>query len=255
MDNRNIIKVAVIDMNNGSPNQGIRGITQLLSAYQQDQGLELKTDLFDLRAHNDIPGTDYDIYISSGGPGSPFEGKDQQWENSFFLLLDQIETYNTSHEDKKSVFLICFSFQLACRKFNLGTVTPRNSTSFGIFPITLTAQGETDPIYEGLPNPFFAVDSRDWQVIDAEDENFNLRGAEILAIEKERRNVDLERCMMSIRFTKEIVGTQFHPEADPAGMNPYNLTAPERILQTRAHILPNFLNEARQFLKNTSHDQ
>ena len=45
--------------------------------------------------------------------------------------------------------------------------------------------------------------------------------AEVSAMEKYRPHIDCERCIMSIRFSKEVMGTQFHPEADPAGMKLY----------------------------------
>jgi GMP synthase-like glutamine amidotransferase len=275
MKDKQEIKVAVIDMNKGRPNQGLRGITDILSRYAAVRALDLSPDVFDLRAKNELPGLDYDIYISSGGPGSPYDGEDQPWENSFFKLLDDIEDHNRQHDRKKYVFLICHSFQLACRKYNLGIVTMRSSTAFGIFPMSLTEEGEKDVIYDGLPNPFYAVDSRDWQVIDAEDKNFLLSGAEVLAIEKERPYVDLERCIMSIRFSKEMVGTQFHPEADPLGMQLYllddekkeaiiaahgeekytdmlhDLENKHKIMLTQHLVLPNFLNEAIQALNCT----
>lgn len=266
----NEIKVAVIDMNNGTPNQGMRGILDILSKYRKDYAIDLSYDIYDLRAKDEIPGISYDVYISSGGPGSPLESENEPWENSFFNLLDDLEFYNSKHDLKKYVFLICHSFQLACRKYKLGTVTKRKSNAFGIFPVTLTEDGTADPIYAGLSNPFYAVDSRDWQVIDPDDEIANESRAEILAIEKERKHIDLERCVMSVRFSKEFAGTQFHPEADPIGMKLYllqdekkeaiiaahgeekyndmlqSLEDPNKIMLTQSLILPNFLTQAIQ---------
>ncbi|RQO67668.1 GMP synthase [Pedobacter sp. KBW06] len=266
---RNKIRVAVIDMNNGVTNQGMRGIQEVLLRYQKEMSVELSYDVFDLRQKGEIPGIGYDIYISSGGPGSPFDGEGQQWENDFFALLDNIEAFNTTNEhQKKHAFLICHSFQMACRKFGVGKVIRRRSTAFGIFPIYLTEEGEDEMVFNGLPNPFYTVDSRDWQVINPEDVFFSNTTAQVLALEKERPHVDLERCVMAVRFTKEIIGTQFHPEADPVGMKQYLLQEdkkkaiienhgeekyldmldsvddPNRITLTRSVILPNFLNEA-----------
>ena len=268
MDKRDL-KVAVIDMNNGAPNQGMRGIQEILSRFRKDNNINLSFDIFDLRQKGAIPGIEYDAYISSGGPGSPIESKGEKWENDFFNLLDQIEAFNASNEEeKKYAFLICHSFQLACRKFGLGNVTERRSNAFGIFPITLTEDGEQDEIFSGITNPFFSVDSRDWQVIEPDFAAFEAKGAKLLAIEKERKHVDLERCMMSIRFSDEILGTQFHPEADPVGMKMYllqdekqkaivdlhgeqkyldmlnSLDDPARIVLTQSIILPNFLKKA-----------
>ncbi|KQS41257.1 type 1 glutamine amidotransferase [Pedobacter sp. Leaf194] len=268
MDKRDL-KVAVIDMNNGAPNQGMRGIQEILSRFRHENNINLTFDIFDLRQKGEIPGIDYDTYISSGGPGSPLESKGEKWENDFFNLLDEIEAFNASSEEqKKYAFLICHSFQLACRKFGLGNVTERRSNAFGIFPITLTEDGEQDEIFDGITNPFFSVDSRDWQVIEPDFAAFEAKKAKLLAIEKERKHVDLERCMMSIRFSDEIIGTQFHPEADPVGMKMYllqeeikqaiiglhgeqkyldmlnSLDDPARIVLTQRVILPNFLNKA-----------
>ena len=268
MDKRDL-RVAVIDMNNGAPNQGMRGIQEILSRFKNENNINLSFDIFDLRQKGEIPGIEYDAYISSGGPGSPIESEGEKWENDFFNLLDQIEAFNTTNSDqKKYAFLICHSFQLACRKYALGNVTERRSNAFGIFPITLTEDGEKDEIFEGITNPFFSVDSRDWQVIEPDFAAFEAKGAKLLAIEKERKHVNLERCMMSIRFSDQIIGTQFHPEADPVGMKMYllqdekkkaivelhgeqkyldmlnSLDDPARIVLTQRVILPNFLNKA-----------
>ena len=256
-------------MNNGAPNQGMRGIQEILSRFRNENNIDLTFDIFDLRQKGEIPGMGYDAYISSGGPGSPVESKGEKWENDFFNLLDQIEAFNQNNEEKKKyAFLICHSFQLACRKYQLGNVTERRSNAFGIFPITLTGDGEQDEIFEGITNPFYSVDSRDWQVIEPDFAAFEKKGAKLLAIEKERKHVDLERCMMSIRFSDEIIGTQFHPEADPVGMKMYllqderkkaivdmhgeqkyldmlnSLDDPARIVLTQSVILPNFLQKA-----------
>lgn len=264
----NKIRVAVIDMNKGIANQGMRGIQEILLRYQEDTGIALSFDIFDLRLKGDCPGLDYDMYISSGGPGSPYDGEGQQWEQDFFDLLDGIVAHNKSYELKKHVFLICHSFQLGCRKFNVGNVIRRRSTAFGIFPVTQTAEGIVDGIFNGLANPFYTVDSRDWQVVNPQDVFFSSPTAKVLALEKERPHVDLERCVMAVRFTPEIVGTQFHPEADPAGMKMYllqddkkkvivdnhgeqkyedmlrSLDDPAKLAHTQRMILPNFLNEA-----------
>lgn len=268
MSEQKNIKVAVIDMNNGFPNQGMRGIQELLQTYRENSAQNLTFDLFDLRQKGEIPDLSYDIFISSGGPGSPFDGEGEKWEHDFFFLLDEIEGFNNTNEHKKHVFLICHSFQLACRKYGLGTVKQRKSNAFGIFPISLTANGEEETVFNGLPDPFYSVDSRHWQVIQPDETDFEIKGAKILAIEKERPHVALERCLMAIRFSDQIIGTQFHPEADPIGMKMYlsleekktaiiknhgedkyfdmldSLDDPNRITLTQSVILPNFLTEA-----------
>lgn len=266
---KNSLNVAIIDMYDGIANQGMRGIKEILRRFEVENNIPVNFEIFDLRGKGEIPNLDFNVYISTGGPGDPSEGLGAQWENDFFDLLDSIDLYNKSQpEQKKYAFLICHSFQLACRKYGLGTVTRRKSNAFGIFPITLTPEGEQDEVFAGITNPFYSVDSRDWQVIEPDLEDFERKGATILAIEKERKHVDLERCIMSIRYTNEIIGTQFHPEADPAGMKIHLLTDekktsiiethgeakyldmlnsldnPDRIRLTQSVILPNFLHNA-----------
>ncbi|WP_457286914.1 type 1 glutamine amidotransferase [Pedobacter sp. UYP24] len=261
-------------MNNGSPNQGMRGIKEILLRYRETSGLDIIYDIFDLRQKGEIPDLRYDIYISSGGPGSPYDGEGMKWEFDFFNLLDSIESFNNSSSSvKKHVFLICHSYQMACRKFNVGKVIRRRSTAFGIFPVFLTEAGTEECIFDGLSNPLFTVDSRDWQVVNPEDVSFSNPYASVLAIEKERPHVDLERCVMAVRFTNEIVGTQFHPEADPLGMKMYliqedkknsiianhgiakykdmlaGVDDPNKLQLTQSVILPNFITQAIDTLK------
>jgi GMP synthase-like glutamine amidotransferase len=267
------VKVAVIDMNNGVANQGMRCIQEILLRYKNENELDLSFDVFDIRQYGEIPDLSYDIYISSGGPGSPYDGEGQQWEADFFSLLTSIEQFNLQSDSaKKFVFLICHSYQLGCRKFNVGEVIQRRSTAFGIFPVFLTEAGVDDVIFDGMADPFFTVDSRDWQVVSVTEPIEN-QYANVLALEKDRPHVDLARCIMSVRFTKEIVGTQFHPEADPVGMKMYllrddkkaaiianhglekyldmlsSLDDPEKLERTQTTILPNFINEALNALK------
>lgn len=269
MEKNIAIKVAIIDMNNGMPNQGIKGIGNVLDRYRADNDIDLSYSTYDVRHKNELPDLGHDIYISSGGPGSPFDGKDEPWEEGFFNMLDAIKDFNEHTQGrKKYMFLICHSFQMACRKYELGKISRRKSTAFGIYPISLTINGSSDPVFEGLPNPFYAVDSRDWQVLQGGINSFETHEAEVSALEKYRPNVDRERCIMSIRFSKEIVGTQFHPEANAEGMRLYlldakkknaiihllgeekyddmlkNLDDPNGITLTQSLILPNFLNEA-----------
>lgn len=263
------IKVAIIDLYNGHPNQGMRCFQDILDKYRLQNQLELSYQVFDLRGNNEIPGIDFDIYISSGGPGSPLDSEDSVWENLYFDLINQIQQHNDSdHPQKKYVLFVCHSFQLMCRHYGLGTVNQRHSTSFGILPIHQTTVGQEDLVFAGLPEPFYSVDSRDWQVIQPDNERFAEIGATLLAIEKERPKVEYERCMMAIRFNEYFFGTQFHPEADPAGMRLRLLEPikkeqtiaehgeqkyyemlersddPDKLLLTQNTLIPNFLNQA-----------
>ena len=261
------LRVAILDMYEGFANQGMRCLREILNQFGENNNVDLDWDEFDVRLEKKVPGMDYDIYISSGGPGSPLESEGSDWEKVYFNWLDQVERYNRNpaHVQKKKVFFICHSFQLICRHYKVGHVAKRKSTAFGIFPIHLMQAGKDEPTFSGLRDPFYSVDSRDYQVIEPNHNRLEQLGARILAIEKERPHVPLERAIMAIRFNEDMIGTQFHPEADAIGMslhlqteekkmtvvNNYgldkwqsmidHLNDPEKINWTYSHILPNFL--------------
>lgn len=208
------LKLAIMDMNEGRPNQGMRCIRDIAHLYQG----EFDITEFDVRSKNEVPDTSFDVYISSGGPGNPLEGNGI-WDKKWYALIDDLWKYNQMNRfSKKYVFFICHSFQMACHHFDLGTLTPRKSTSFGIMPVHKTKHGQIDPIFRNLPDPFYAVDSRDWQLVQPDLSVFAKHGAKILALEKIRNHVEYERAIMAVRFSDEFIGTQFHPEADPIGM-------------------------------------
>jgi GMP synthase-like glutamine amidotransferase len=188
----------------------------------------------------------------------------------YFNWLHQIEKWNNNeaHIQKKYVFFICHSFQLACRHYQVGNLCKRKSTAFGVFPIHLLKDGKNELVFKDMKDPFYAVDSRDYQVIEPNHNRLHAIGATILAIEKERPHIILERAIMAVRFNEYLMGTQFHPEADAIGMSLHlqteekrktvienyglekwesmieHLNDPDKIMYTYSHILPTFLSTA-----------
>lgn len=264
------VRVAILDLYEGQANQGMRCIRDILLQWEAANQIELICQEFDVRVKNEVPDTSFDIYISSGGPGSPLETVNTEWEKQYFTWLGQIEDWNRQADDsaKKHVFFICHSFQLACRHYGIGNVCKRRSTAFGVFPIHMLEDGKQEKVFEGLRDPFYSVDSRDYQVIEPNHARLREMGGKILAIEKDRPHVPYERAIMSVRFNDHFLGTQFHPEADATGMHMYllredkkqtvienhgeekwksmveQLQDPEKIMWTYQHVLPNFLNMA-----------
>lgn len=265
----NKVRVAILDLYEGQDNQGMRCIREILNSYADEHQVDLEWDEFEVRLGKKVPDLSYDLYISSGGPGSPLESEGSEWEAAYFSWLNSIENHNRQHSNtrKKYVFFICHSFQLACRHYKVGTVAPRKSTAFGVFPVHMLPGAQSETVFDNLRDPFYAVDSRDFQVIQPDHALIRRMGAKILAIEKERPHVPLERAMMAIRFNEYMIGTQFHPEADAIGMSMYlqrddkkqtvianhglakwksmieHLNDPDKILKTYGSVLPNFLSE------------
>lgn len=262
------LRAAVIDLYNNEKNEGMRCIKELLTeAGERFPQSGLQFEIFESRYKGDVPGSDYDIYISSGGPGSPFDDEGKEWEKKYFALLDAIWNNNQTKERKKYIFFICHSFQMMARHFHFAEVTKRHKKSFGVHQFLQTEEGAETPIFRGLLNPFYAADFRQFQVVNPNDEYMKEFGAVVLS--KEMQNGDgHEPALMAVKLSEEIQGTQFHPEADPDSMI-YHLRQPERkeyvvseygeemyfrmiadledpqkIKLTRKTVIPNFLNNA-----------
>ncbi len=266
--NKNTIRIAILDLYDGVENQGMRCIRELINQWSDENKIDVEFEEFEVRQKIEIPDLSFDAYISTGGPGSPIESEGSEWEKTYFSWLKNVEDYNQNDDYfiKKKVFFICHSFQLACRQYKIGNVCKRKSTSFGIFPIHGVGFPTEETVLEGLQNPFYAVDSRDYQVIEPNYDVIQEMGATILAIEKNRPHVPFERAIMAVRFNEHFIGTQFHPEADAIGMSMYlqrddkketiiknhgeakwesmveQLQDPDKIIFTYNHIIPNFLN-------------
>ena len=265
-----MLRIAILDLYEGQANQGMRCIRQIISEWSEFHGVEAEWKEFEVRLKNEVPDLSYDVYISSGGPGSPLESEGSEWEKAYFSWLQQVEEWNANPANniKKHVFFICHSFQLICRHYAIGNISKRKKTSFGVYPVHVTWEGQGDVTFQGLPDPFYVVDSRDFQVTSPDFEKLNMHGGKILCIEKYRPHVPFEQAIMGVRFNDYMVGTQFHPEADAIGMSMYlqredkkatvienygeekwrsmvdQLNDPDKIMWTYAHILPNFLSKA-----------
>ncbi len=262
------IRIALLDMNNNHPNQGFKNIVDLVKAFRAVSTEQITIDIYDVRYRCEVPEVaQYDIFISSGGPGNPHpEGF--IWEEKYAKFLDDVWLHNVNNEDKKYLFLICHSFQLAVIHWELANVCTRKSYSFGVMPIHKTIEGTQEFLFENLPDPFYGIDSRAYQCIEPDDEKIELFDMKIVALEKIRPHIKLERAIMAIRFSDEIFGTQFHPEAEPVGfmenlkdennkqtmikhhgLEKYQETLdriddPDKIILTQAQIIPRFLQDA-----------
>jgi GMP synthase-like glutamine amidotransferase len=267
----NLIKAAILDMYEGTRNLGMKNIQEIVGRFSKD----LEWEIFDVRSKIKVPDLSYDIYIFSGGPGNPLEGT-EDWLKPFHNLIRDIWEFNRRDEgSKKFAFFICHSFQMACHHFRIGKITKRRKMSFGTFPVHKTEEGEAEWLFRELSDPFYVADFREYQVIQPDFDRMDEIGACLLAIEKERPEVNLERAMMAVRFSEEMIGTQFHPEADPVGMRNYfseaerisavmdeygeekyfrmveDLKDPAKIARTHSVVLPFFLYRSIQLVRQS----
>jgi len=243
-------------MNDGSPNLGLRSIVDHVTAF----GDYYDFTIFDVRVKNELPDLSYDVFISSGGPGDPRVG-DGVWDLNYYAWLRSVVDHNAQQNSaKKFVFLICHSFQMGVLFFKTGALHQRFHISFGIFPCYLTGNGLDEDIFAGLPNPIYIADFRNYEVLWPRFESKTDFYPRVLAVEQLDVTQDRERAIMAIRFTPEIVGTQFHPEAYAEGMFQYfnqeerrlqvtteHVQHPKKIALTSKTILPNFLHNCVEY--------
>lgn len=251
-------KIAVLDLYDGSANMGMDCIHEILNDWGHAANVGIQVAVFDVRVKNELPDEGFDLYISSGGPGSPIDTKELPWDKDYCNWLDKMFAL------KKPVLLICHSFQLACRHFGIGSVGLRKSKQLGILPIHPTA---AHPIFQQLPDPFFALESRLYQITEPNDEKIQAIGASIIALEKNRPQLPYERALMAVAFNEYMIGVQFHPEATKDRLLKYfesetiktavkedfsadkwdqimfALKDPSKIEHTSSHFIPNFLHQ------------
>ena len=179
-------------------------------------------------------------------------------------------TTKLTNEEKDQIFK-SLKFNLSKDKKQFVNESDKNGEypfEAEVITVDINGDGKEEIVFDEMKDPFYAVDSRDYQVVEPKHNNLLKIGATILAIEKERPHIQLERAIMAVRFNEYMIGTQFHPEADPIGMSKHLQTAekkktvienygeekwtsmieqlndPDKIVFTYEHILPNFLQIA-----------
>jgi GMP synthase-like glutamine amidotransferase len=272
------LRIAVLDMNDGYKNQGIRCINECVSesleslAQRLDCQVPAQVEHFRVRDFGEVPTHRFDIYISSGGPGSPHDGEGKQWERDYFRLLDEVINHNLHRERKTFFFAICHSLQVLCRHFRIAEVMDAPRPVYGIMPAYPNEEGMNFYLLEGLGERFFAFERRNYQVVHPDESELAKLGARVLAIES--RHGLRGKAIMTLSIGDEFVATQFHPEADRDailrnfldpekcadilalnGEELYNkmlasLRSEDRVKRTRELMIPRFLNRAYDHLLN-----
>ncbi|MBW7953053.1 MAG: GMP synthase, partial [Chitinophagaceae bacterium] len=85
-DNKKI-NIAILDLYEGYANQGMRCIREIINTWAEENHFDVHFDEFDVRLKEEVPDITYDIYISTGGPGSPLETIGSSWEKKYFHWL------------------------------------------------------------------------------------------------------------------------------------------------------------------------
>ena len=217
------LRVCLIDMNAGHANQAMRCFRGLVGAFfdrarVDNPGLPCELVEVSPRDTDVVIPRDADLYLSSGGPGSPHEGEGQPWLADYSEFLDGlVERGTRSDVDPRAYFGICFSFEMLIHHFEVAALHRRVHRKFGIMPVYPTAQGQKHPLYEPFGDRLFAFEHRNWEVIDVDERRLGALGGQVLALES-RDGHSKGRSVVSLSICPAIEGVLFHPEADRAGV-------------------------------------
>ena len=140
------LRVSLVDMNNGVPNEAVRCFRRLLEAFSsrvRAANPRLKVVLEHVQPRNlgELPSPDADLVLSTGGPGSPHDGWEERWCAGYRVFLDSIlERAAADAERAPSAFVVCHSFEIAVQHFRFAEMTRRQDLKFAIFPAYLTEE-------------------------------------------------------------------------------------------------------------------
>jgi hypothetical protein len=60
---RDVLRIAIIDLYNGEPNEGIRCLHDIIRDFSRESEQEIITETFAIRSELDVPDLSFDIYL------------------------------------------------------------------------------------------------------------------------------------------------------------------------------------------------
>lgn len=210
-------------MNNGHPNQAMRCFRVLIDGFfakvrASNPNLDTSMLVVQPRNKHELPPQDCDLYLSSGGPGSPFEHDGEPWLDSYRAWLDSIVERNLRNEPAAPGLLgVCYTFELLIAHFGVARMAQRESRKFGVMPVYMTEEGMAHPLTTSFRDRLFAFENRSWEAIDLDEKKLRDLGGKVLARES-RDGVSKGAGLLALDFAPGIEGTQFHPEAEKPGV-------------------------------------
>jgi GMP synthase-like glutamine amidotransferase len=217
------LKLCLVDMNNGVKNEATRCFKRLFESFtlavrEANPGLDVRLRHVQPRNLGELPGQDADLILSSGGPGSPFDGYEDPWCTGYRHFLDSVVERNLQAPGQApGVFVVCHSFEIAVNHFQVATMSKREALKFGVFPSYPTEVGQRT-LFEAFGDRLFTWEHRSWEALDLDVRRLSELGGKLLATESREGGVDKGQAVTALHFAPGIVGTQFHPEADRPGV-------------------------------------
>jgi GMP synthase-like glutamine amidotransferase len=269
------LHLCLVDMNNGVPNEATRCFRTILERFTAraravNPTLDVRFTHVQPRNLGEAPPPDVDLVLSSGGPGSPFDGYDEPWCTGYRRFLDSVVDAHVRGKGEPSALVVCHSFEIAIEHFGFARMAKRASRKFGLMPVYTTPEGARAPLLEPFGDRLFVWEHRDWEAVGLDHAKLAALGGELWAVESRPDGSSPWKGdgLLAFRFAPGVEGTQFHPEADRDGalawiQRPEQATAcieaygeltyqrmlasldnPERLARTFEVLIPGWLDRA-----------
>lgn len=265
------VRVCLIDMNAGVKNEAIRCLHAAMAIFERqlryaNPDVALAVTIVSPRDKADAIPPGFDIYLSSGGPGSPFDSEGTPWGAQYATFLDSVyEAHDKGRADAPALMPICYSFELIIMHFRVARLVPRAEKKFGVQPQYTTEAGRNHPLLAMFKDRIFAFEHRSWDALEPDAKLLAALSGAVLAAESRPELHDKGESITSVHIGPGIESTLFHPEADRAGIHAwidkpeqeaafkeaYGTLTHERMMRTIAHperidrahkeVIPGFL--------------
>lgn len=122
------------------------------------------------------------------------------------------------------VFASCFGFQLLITALGGGVIRDCPNLEMGVYPLSLTPEALTEPLFQDLPNPFLAISGH--------QERASILPANVINL------ASSPKCPYhAIKVAnRTIYGFQFHPEVDAQDLNARLIRYQTRYLKEDSHL-------------------
>ncbi len=67
-DDQKTIRIAILDLNEGRPNQGMRCIHQIIDEWEMNSEVRVDREVFDVRVKNELPDTSFEPWRPNFDP-------------------------------------------------------------------------------------------------------------------------------------------------------------------------------------------